>query len=128
LTTSDILSLHTPLNDFTKDILSRENLLKLKPGVIFLNTSRGSLISNENMLFALENGIFAAVGLDTIEGEEDMFSGKITDVQKKILSDPNVLYTPHSAFYTKEAVTRIIQTTIDNIKQFQTNSHQNKVN
>jgi D-lactate dehydrogenase len=128
LTTSDVLSLHTPLNDFTKDILSRENLLKLKPGVVFLNTSRGALISNENLLFALENGIFAAAGLDTIEGEGDMFNGKISDLQKQILHHPNVLYTPHSAFYTKEAVTRIIQTTIDNIKQFQTDSHQNKVN
>ncbi|MEM1312871.1 MAG: NAD(P)-dependent oxidoreductase [Patescibacteria group bacterium] len=127
LATSDILTLHTPLNDFTKNILSRENLLKLKPGAVFLNTSRGGLISNENLLFALENGIFAYAGLDAIEGEENLFKGLVDPTQQKILNHPKVLYTPHSAFYTKEAVTRIIQTTIDNYNNFQSHNSNNKV-
>jgi D-lactate dehydrogenase len=115
----DILSLHMPLNDHTKDLLNRETLQKVKPGTVFLNTSRGGLIKNQDLMFALDTGLFSAAGLDTLEGEEAMFQGTITDEQKNILTRDNVLFTPHCAFYTREALERILATTVENIQGFE---------
>ena len=118
LATSDIISLHTPLNDYTANLLSRENLSKIKKGAVLINTARGDLIQNVDLLWALENGIFSAAGLDTIQDEKLILSNTPNETQKKILKHPNVIFTPHSAFYTKEAVTRILNTTVENIKNY----------
>ncbi len=118
LATSDIISLHTPLNDYTANLLSRENLSKIKKGAVLINTARGDLIQNADLLWALENGIFSAAGLDTIQDEKLILSNTPNETQKKILKHPNVIFTPHSAFYTKEAVTRILNTTVENIKNY----------
>jgi D-lactate dehydrogenase len=121
LTTSDIISIHAPVNDYTISILTRENISKIKQGTVFINTARGSLIKNEDLLFALENGIFSAVGLDAMDGEEQMFEGQIDDIQRKILEHPNVIYTPHSAFYTAEALERILAKTVEIIQKLGSN-------
>jgi D-lactate dehydrogenase len=118
LSQSQIISLHTPLNDYTKNLLNRENLNKVTPGTTFINTARGSLIRNDDLLWALETGVFGAVGLDTLDGEEKMFAGQVDEIQKQILINPNVIYTPHSAFYTKEAVSRILTTSAENILNY----------
>jgi len=76
------------------------------------------LIDNKVLIQALDEGIFAYAGLDTMDGEEKMFAGEVSSDQKNLLSRTNVIYTPHSAFYTKEAVQRILQTTIENIEGF----------
>lgn len=118
LSQSDIITLHTPLNDYTKNLLNRDNLAKVKTGATFINTARGSLIQNSDLLWALEAGIFGGVGLDTLDGEEKMFGGQVDDTQEQILTNPKVIYTPHSAFYTREAVTRILTTATENIISF----------
>jgi len=118
LTQSQIISLHTPLNDYTKNLLLRPNIQKITPGTIFINTARGSLISNNDLVWALDSGIFGGVGLDTLDGEEEMFAGQVDFVQKAILNNSKVIYTPHSAFYTKEAVSRILDSTTQNIIGF----------
>jgi D-lactate dehydrogenase len=115
---SDILSLHTPANDYTCSLLTRFNIDKIKPGAVFINTSRGCLVKNEDLVYALDKGIISACGLDTVDGEEDMFVSKPYEYQKILLAKENVLYTPHSAFFTKEAIGRILQTTIENIQKF----------
>jgi D-lactate dehydrogenase len=124
---SDILSLHTPANDYTCSLLSRFNIDKIKPGAVFINTSRGSLIKNQDLIYALDKGIISACGLDTIDGEEEMFVGEPNQDQKSLLNRENVLYTPHSAFFTKEAISRILQTTIENIQNFQNGNPSNLV-
>ena len=118
LSTSDIISLHTPLNDYTANLLSHSNLLKVKKGAVLINTARGDLIQNVDLLWALENGVFSAVALDTIQDEKLVLANTPNDIQKQILQNPAVIFTPHSAFYTKEAVTRILNTTVENIKSF----------
>lgn len=124
---SDILSLHTPANDYTCSLLTRFNIDKIKPGAVFINTSRGCLVKNEDLVYALDKGIISACGLDTIDGEEDMFISKPDEHQKILLAKENVLYTPHSAFFTKEAIGRILQTTIENIQNFQNKKPTNLV-
>jgi len=115
---SDLLSLHMPKNEYTQKMMSLENIRKIKKGCVFINTSRGTLIDNKVLIQALDEGIFAYAGLDTMDGEEKMFAGEVSSDQKNLLSRTNVIYTPHSAFYTKEAMQRILQTTIENIEGF----------
>ena len=127
LAQSDIISLHCNLNDSTRDILSLNNFSLIKKGCILINTARGDLISNEDLFFGLENGIFAAAGLDTLEDENSMFDGIINETQKKLLALDSLFYTPHSAYYTKEAITRILDTTYNDILGYQNNHIINQV-
>lgn len=127
LESSDIISLHTPANDYTCNLFNRSNIDKIKKGAIFINTSRGCLIKNQDLLYALDKGIISACGLDTIDGEEEMFAIEANQDQKDLLDRENVLYTPHSAFFTKEAISRILQTTIENIQNFQNQNLTNLV-
>jgi len=115
---SDILSLHLPLTKETEDLFSRENLSKIKKGCIFLNVARGNLISNQNLAWALREGIFSACGLDTIEDENKLFEGNATELQLEILNNPKVIFSPHCAYYTKEAMHRILDTSIADIEGF----------
>jgi len=127
LANSDILSLHLPFTKETEHLFSRENLNKIKKGCILINVARGNLISNENLAWALENGIFSACGLDTIEDEEMLFTGQPTELQKQILTNPKVIFSPHCAYYTKEALQRILDTSVSNIEAYLKGEAHNKV-
>jgi D-lactate dehydrogenase len=128
LSQSDILSVHLPYTKETENLFSRENLSKIKPGCIFLNVARGNLISNENLAWALQEGIFSACGLDTIEDEHKLFEGNATELQLEILKDPRVIFSPHCAYYTKEALQRIIDTSVKDIQEFLGGNVLNQVN
>jgi D-lactate dehydrogenase len=128
LKNSHILSLHTPANDYTCSLLSKNNINLIKKGAIFINTSRGCLIRNEDLVYALDQEIISACGLDTMDGENDMFLGQVNEYQQKLLDNQNVIYTPHSAFYTKEALIRILDTTVLNFENFIKNNPANLVN
>lgn len=119
LQNSDVISLHLPLTPETKVLLSLQNLRKIKKGAILINTARGDLLENEDIITFLDEGIISGLGLDCIKGEKEMFKGIVTNEQKNILERENVLFTPHNAYYTKEAVTRILDTTIDYINKFE---------
>ena len=123
---SDIISLHVPLNSHTYHIINKESISKMKDGVIIINTARGGLINNADLIAALENGKIYGAGLDVLEGEEFLFEENIANspiesaakviVESTLLSKmPNVVLTPHNAFNSIEAVNRIIDTTVDNI-------------
>ncbi len=128
LKNADILSIHVPFSKETESILSRENLDKLKKDVIFINTSRGALIKNEDLIYALDSGIFKAAGLDTIDGENQMYLGNVTLEQKNILVRDNVIFSPHSAYYTKDALMRILDSTIEHITGFEKGEINDRVN
>lgn len=126
LKVSDIISLHVPLNKYTYHIINNESISKMKDGVIIINTARGGLIHNADLIDALENGKIYGAGLDVLEGEEFLFEENISNspienaakiiVESTLLSKmPNVVITPHNAFNSIEAVHRIIDTTIENI-------------
>ena len=124
---SDIISLHLPLLPETKHILNQEKLKLAKSGSYLINVSRGELIANQDLAWALDQGIFAGVALDTLDGEKDMFKNGATELQAKILKDERVIYTPHSAYYTKEALQRILDQTAQNILNFKKGTESNVV-
>jgi len=126
LKTSDIISLHVPYNKHTAHMINKETISKMKDGVVIINTARGGLINNADLITGLDNGKIYGAGLDVLEGEEFLFEENIFNspienaakviVESKILSEkPNVVITPHNAFNSIEAVYRIIDTTAYNI-------------
>ena len=129
---SDVVTLHLPLTDETKHIINKDNILKFKKGSYLINTARGGLIETEAVLLGLDQGIFAGVGLDVLEEEDELHeevSILTKDVQQNInlktllydhilLKHPKVIVTPHNAFNSQEALERIIQVTIEDIQSF----------
>jgi len=130
---SDIITIHTPYTKENHHLINKENIKNMKKGVYLINTARGGLVDSEALVWGLKEGIIAGAGLDVLEGERDIqneikiLSSKEVHVLEdyKILLEnhvliemPNVVVTPHIAFYSKEAEGEIIKTTVDNIKGF----------
>ena len=121
---SDIISLNCPLTKDTQYMINRRSMLKMKDGVILVNTGRGMLIDSADLVEALKDKKVGAVALDVYEEEEDyFFEDKSTqviedDILGRLLSFYNVLITSHQAYFTKEAVEAITVTTLNNIKDF----------
>lgn len=132
LKNSDVITLHTPYTPQTHHLINKENVSLIKRGAILVNTARGGLVETEALVLALENGILSGVGLDVLE-EEGEVKDEMTFLTKTkpaesdlrtalynhiLMRRPNVLITPHTAFNTKEALGRILNTTLENIKSF----------
>jgi D-lactate dehydrogenase len=128
---SDIITLHAPYNKHTRHLINRNNVGKIKHGAILINTARGGLVDTDALLTALENEILAGAGLDVLEGEETIYEesallGDAVNPERLrraiqnhvILKHPNVVFTPHNAFNSQEALERILATTADNIQSF----------
>ena len=121
---SDIISLHCPLTDQTKYMIDKDSIDKMKEGVMIINTGRGQLISTNDLIEGLKEKKIAAAGLDVYEEEGEYFyedkSDKIIDddVLARLLSFNNVIVTSHQAFFTKEALHNIAETTLQNIEDF----------
>ncbi|MFA6585600.1 MAG: NAD(P)-dependent oxidoreductase [Candidatus Paceibacterota bacterium] len=123
LSVSDVVTLHAPYTKENHHLINKENILKMKKGVYIINTARGELVDNDALLLGINEGIVGGVGLDVLEGERNIKKGdKIS-----LLDKPNVIITPHVAFYSKEAMMRIMQTTVENIKGFISGNLQNLV-
>ncbi|MBN2197655.1 hydroxyacid dehydrogenase [Candidatus Wolfebacteria bacterium] len=138
LTQSDVISLHVPYippsdsNQGTYHLINSENISKIKKGAILINTSRGPIVETEVIVKALNDGILSGVGLDTFEEEGASKDEKTLllygrpeehDLKKllanRVLIDmPNAIITPHNAFNTNEALQRILDIDIENIKSF----------
>ena len=127
---SDIITFHVPLTKETEHMINMKNVNKIKKGGYIINTARGGIIETAALSYGLENGIIAGAGLDVLEGEDDMKEHKslLYNYDKKaidnfvrnhlLLKEKNVVITPHSAFYTREALQRILDTTIENVNSF----------
>jgi D-lactate dehydrogenase len=136
LAQSDIVSLHVPYNRQTHHLIGREAFRIVKPGVLLINTSRGGLIDNDALLEAMDAKIVAGVGLDVLENEEGIREEKqILDQRRNkteassarleklvrsrmLLRRDNVVFTPHIAFYSQEALERILDSTFESIESF----------
>ena len=122
---SDIISLHCPLTEQTKYLINDYSISKMKDGVMIINTGRGLLIHTNALIEGLKTKKVSAAGLDVYEEEGDYFyedkSDKIIDddVLARLLSFNNVIVTSHQAFFTKEALHNIADTTLRNIKDFE---------
>jgi D-lactate dehydrogenase len=118
---SDIITIHTPLNEQTRYMVNKELIDKMKPGVILINTSRGAVVKTEDIIDALKTGRIAGLGMDVYEKENRIFffdrsaNPPQDEMLKELTSLPNVLITPHQAFATKEAIINIATTTFYNI-------------
>lgn len=143
---SDIVTLHVPYTKENHHLINKENIAQMKKGIYLVNTARGELIDTDALVWGLEEKIIAGAGLDVLEGEHELreemeifHSGakmkkiRIEDY-KMLLEDhvlinmPNVIITPHIAFYTREAVAEILKVTVLNIKGFISGSPVNLVN
>jgi len=138
---AEVVTLHVPYMPATHHILNSKNLALVKPGAVLVNTARGGLVETAALVEALKSGRLAGAAMDVLEEEgfvkeeaEMLLSGHPNEQQlKTVLADhelmhmPNVLITPHNAFNTKEALTRILDTTVGNILGFSKNSPINLV-
>ncbi len=121
---SDIISLHCPLTDETKFLINKESIAKMKKGVMIINTGRGKLIKTEDLIEGLRSNAVGSAGLDVYEEEQKFFyedrSDKMIDDDKLslLLMMPNVIVTSHQAFFTREAMHNIAQTTLENIRDW----------
>lgn len=118
---SDIISLHCPLTDSTYHMINKETLVTMKPTAILINTGRGPLVDDSAVATALHKGIIAAYGADVITTEPPK-------EDNPLLSAPYCYLTPHIAWATKEARTRLLNTCIRNIKAFLDGEPINQVN
>lgn len=123
LTTSDVISLHSPLLPETFHLLNAETIPKMKRGAWLVNTSRGKLIDTGALLANLKNGHLGGVALDVYEEEEGVFFEDLSgapladDELALLLACPNVLVTSHQAFLTREALEEIARVTAENIRR-----------
>lgn len=122
---SDLISLHCPLTEETYHMIDLSAIEKMKDGVLLVNTSRGALISTEDLIRGIRKRKFSGVGLDVYEEEqENVFENREDDilntsVTARLLSFPNVIVTSHQGFLTKEALEAIGVTTLENAKSFE---------
>ncbi len=125
LANSDIVSLHCPLIPQTLHILNRISLEKMKKGSMLINTSRGGLINTKDVIKELKRGHLGYLGIDVYEQEGDLFFKDLSEsiIQDddilRLMSFPNVLITAHQGFFTKEALTQISMTTLNNLTSFE---------
>ncbi len=120
---SDIISLHSPLNEQTHNLINCDTIEMMKTGVMLINTSRGGLVDTQAVIAGLKTGKLGYVGIDVYEQEEKLFfrdlSGGIIqdDIIFRLMSFPNVLITAHQGFFTKEALIQIASITLENVKE-----------
>ena len=121
---SDLISLHCPLMESTHHLINTETINKMKDGVILVNTSRGGLVSTEDLITGIREKKFFGVGLDVYEEEaENVFENREDEILMQsttaiLQSFPNVIVTSHQGFFTREALEAIAQTTLDNAMCF----------
>lgn len=124
LSKADVLSLHCPLTKDTHHMINKKTISSMKKGAVLINTSRGGLVDSIALLGALKTGRLGGAALDVYEEETGLFyedqSYRIVqdDIIARLISLPNVLVTSHQAFLTKEALSNIAGTTIDNIVSY----------
>jgi len=118
LSESDVITMHTPLTAENHHLINKENIAKMKTGVVIINTARGALIDTSAFIDAIESGKIGAAALDVIENETDVFYNdfKYTPIKNRELailkSFPNVTVMPHTAFYTDQAVSDMVENSI----------------
>ena len=121
---SDIISLHCPLTQESHHMINAESMEQMKKGVVIINTSRGALIDSEALVEGIKARKIGAACLDVYEEESNVFfhdySNHIVndDTLARLISMPNVIVTSHQAFLTKEALSNIADTTLNNIREF----------
>lgn len=124
LSESDIISLHCPLLPENHHLINKATIKNMKDGVVIINTSRGALVHTGDLIAGLKSKKIGGAGLDVYEEEEQFFYEDLShsfiddDLLARLMTFPNVFISSHQAFFTKEAVHDISQTTLSNIERF----------
>jgi D-lactate dehydrogenase len=129
--TANVITLHVPESPATHHLVNRERLARVQPGTLLVNTARGGVVDTAALLRALDEGRLAGAGLDVLEGEEHLAEEaqllrgspsaetlRTLVVGNALLRRPDVVFTPHIAFNSREALARILETTVDNVRGF----------
>jgi D-lactate dehydrogenase len=116
---ADSITIHLPLNDATRGLVCERTLQFMKEGSILVNTARGPIVVTQDLIRALRQGRLAGAGLDVLEEERQKYHD---------FTGLNVIVTPHLGWYTKGAVSRIMDITLENIKAFMEGTPKNRVN
>lgn len=117
---SDVIALHCPLTADTEKIINKENIRKMKDGVILINNSRGALVDEEALCKALRSGKVAAAGLDVVSSEP-------ISADNPLLSAPHCIITPHISWASRESRARLMGIAAENLRAFQAGNPQNVV-
>jgi len=129
---SEVVTIHVPQNEKTKNLIDDGAFSKMREGVVFLNTSRGGVVDERALLKAIGDDKVSAAGLDvlgaepTIREEAELLRCAVEDedqwgdllANETLLRLRNVYVTPHNAFNTREAVQRILDVTLENLEGF----------
>lgn len=109
---SDIISLHVPLNKYTEHMINAKVIEAMKPGVILLNTSRGGIINTPDLVEGIKSGKVACAGLDVLEDEKNI------EKYKELIDLPQVVTTPHIAYFADDSVQQMYQEAASSIQRF----------
>jgi glycerate dehydrogenase len=123
LAKSDILSIHAPLNEYTKDLMNYDAFCKMKESAYFINVGRGPIVVEEDLARALEEGQIRAAGIDVMRVEPLPIESPLLKIQ----DSSKLIITPHTAWATSEARQRCVDVVTDNIKAFLRGEEQNIV-
>jgi D-specific alpha-keto acid dehydrogenase len=126
---SDVVTLHAPLTADTRHLLDGPRLDQLKPGAVVVNTARGALIDTDALIRALETGRMGGAALDVVEDEEGVFYADHRDQPvaserlRRLQRLPNVVVSPHTAYYTERALSDIVENSLQNCLRFEGRNH-----
>ena len=121
---SDIITYHVPCLPTTKHMLNEESLAKMKDGVILINTARGELFDIKTLIKGIESEKIGALAMDVFEGEEGIYhQNRLVDILRNrdmayLRQFPNVIFTPHMAFYTQLSMESMMQIGIEGLLEF----------
>lgn len=118
---ADVISLHCPLLPETENMINKETIAKMKDGVFLVNTSRGPLINENDLRDALNSGKVGGAAVDVVSTEP-------INKDNALLKADNILITPHIAWASKEACSRLMDIAVENVQQFKKGTPTNVVN
>lgn len=120
---ADILSIHCPLSNLTKNLIDKEALCKMKPSALLINVARGAVVNNADLAWALNENVIAGAGLDVLDGEPIRNDNPLNDIK----DSEKLIITPHMAWGSVEARTRIVEAACENIRAFLNDTIRNRV-
>jgi len=118
----DVLSLHCPLTDATRGLVSRERLARMKPDAVLINTARGALVDTAALAEALKSGRLGGAGIDVLEREPPPHDHPLLDP-----AIPNLIVTPHVAWAAREARQRCLDELALNVESFLAGGRRNRI-
>ncbi len=122
LNRSDVITLHCPLTDETRNLIDAEELKEMKPNSILINTARGGLVNERSLVHALSAGVIAGAGFDVLSEEPPRRGNVLLEAGL-----PNLIVTPHVAWASREAMQTLANQLVDNLEAFVRGEPQNRV-